>query len=33
MKYEGVCIAVKDVNLSKNFIRIYLIWRYFKIMV
>lgn len=30
MKYEGVCVAVKDINLSKSFIKIYLSWRYFK---
>lgn len=33
MKYEVVCIAVKDVNLFKQFYQIYMDLRYFKIMV
>ena len=33
MKYEGVCIAVKDINLSKRFYQELFDLRFIKIMV
>jgi hypothetical protein len=33
MKYQGVCIAVKDISLSKSFTKVYLSLKYFKNMI